>query len=264
MTTNNIQEDFPDDDMFQNISDQILSDTKAEHEISTKTSSGTHVPGNAISEHPVVDDAISEHEVNIRTSDVFQIPPTNVLSDTTSEHPVVADTISEHPVVDDTISGKNITKKIVKLKPPTSKDNPKQLRRKKKMSSVNKLNINKITDAFRRQPQSGQKTTPGEVNLISQTSTDVHINSDVMHRSSTLIDSTKSNSTSTQISHDELPDLAPTSSKVNPNILNNLMLSLGDQMNQMSGDQNNAIILSCENLLEKDTSSVLKTFAVKK
>ena len=276
IVTDSIQEDFPEDDVFQNISDKILSDARSEHEISTKTSSGTHVPGNDSnqddshnndvfqtiptialdderSNHPILADAISEHEVNIdiKTSDVVQTLPTNVLSDTTFEH----------PVVDDIVSSKHINKKMTKLRPPTSKDNPKLPRKKKEMSSVNKLNINKITDAFRRQPQSGQKTTPSKVNMISRTSTDVHINSDVMHQNSALIDSTKSHSTSTQISHKVLPDLAPTTSKANPN---NLMLSLGDQMNQMSGDQNNAIILSCKNLLEKDTSLVLKTFAVKK
>ena len=89
--------------------------------------------------------------------------------------------------------------------------------------------------------------------------TDLHITSDVMRQGSKQMDdSTKSLSISNQVLHNEMPDLAPNSSKSNPN---NLMLSPGDQMNWMSGDQLNAIILSC-NLLEKDTGSVLKTFAV--
>ena len=119
------------------------------------------------------------------------------------------------------------------------------------------------TDVFRRQPKSEQKTTPDkkisrEVNSELETGTDSHITNDVMHQGSKQMDSTKSLSISNQVLHNEMPDLAQNSNKSNPN---NLMLSPGDQMNRMSGDQLNAIILSC-NLLEKDTGSVLKTFAV--
>ena len=125
----------------------------------------------------------------------------------------------------------------------TSKDNPRQLTRKrKKMSSTNTMNNIKITDVFRRQPKSEQKTTPdkkisGEVNSELETGTDLHITSDVMHQGSKQMDSTKSLSISNQVLHNEMPDLAQNSNQFNPN---NLMLSPGDQMNQMSGDQLNA------------------------
>ena len=124
------------------------------------------------------------------------------------------------------------------------------------MSSANKMNNIKITDVFRRQPKSEQKTTPdkeisGKVNSGMKSSTDVHITSDVMHQGSAQMDSTKSNATLVQVLHNKMPDLAPNSSKSNHN---NLMLSSGDQMNRMSGDQLDAIILSL-NLLEKDTGS---------
>ena len=102
------------------------------------------------------------------------------------------------------------------------------------------------------------KKISGEVNSELEASTDLHITSDVMHQGSKQMDCTKSLSISNQVLHNEMPDLAQNSNKSNPN---NLMLSPGDQMNRMSGDQLNAIILSC-NLLEKDTGSVLKTFAV--
>ena len=257
----NIREDPTSNEAFQTVPPNKLADTIpehpalahtiSEHQDLHKTSSTTHVPYNA------------SNQEDPPSNKGFQTVPSNRLAVTTPGHPVLAHAISEHsiPTVD-----RNTTKRIVKLKPPTSKDNPKRKRKEeKKMSSDNKMNNIKITDVFRRQPKSEQKTTPNkkiseEDNSELETGTDLHITSDVMHQGSKQMDSTKSLSISNQVLHNEMPDLAQNSNKSNPN---NLMLSPGDQMNRMSGDQLNAIILSC-NLLEKDTGSVLKTFAVLK
>ena len=222
------QEHFPEDDVFQGISDQILADAISEHDVHTNASNREDptsnevfqtVPPNkladTIPEHPVLAHTISEHQDLHKTSSTTHVPynasnqedppsnkgfqtvPSNILAVTTPEHPVLAHAISEHsiPTVD-----RNTTKRIVKLKPPTSKDNPKRKRKEeKKISSDNKMNNIKITDVFRRQPKSEQKTTPnkkisGEDNSELETGTDLHITRDVMHQGSKQMDCTKPHS----------------------------------------------------------------------
>ena len=123
----NIREDPTSNEAFQTVPPNKLADTIPEHPVLAhtisehqdlhKTSSTTHVPYNA------------SNQEDPPSNKGFQTVPSNILAVTTPEHPVLAHAISEHsiPTVD-----RNTTKRIVKLKPPTSKDNPKQLTRKRK------------------------------------------------------------------------------------------------------------------------------------